>query len=449
MLKSQNIISSDFESKWYKSWAKKLQQTESGKGNFMLRSNKFWQNAIMAQIIYDENILRTGMHCIGFGVGKERLPALFASYGVAVSATDQDFTKQRAQEWNNDQLAHGAFSLNEDGICDPKIFKANVSFSALDMTKIPKKYNDTYDFLWSNCALGHLGSINKSLNFIEQSLACLKPGGLAVHTTELNIISDTETAMSGNTVIFRISDIYKLCDDLVSKGYICSPFRLDPSQRPADQHISLNPQWGTDHTKILVEGHLATQIVLVIKRPVKKLSRSKIALEKVKHKYAYALNKAAIKKIRSTNRTVGLLLKTQLVGLESLRITPLKRTVRVTSKSTTPIILEFRNDSAISLTGVNSIFNAKPLVIGTENPINRESKLANEHWFTPNRPSAVLLKKIDSKWRAVDYVEPGEKFGFEISVNSNKRIVGAEEDFTLIQETGGVVPNSTVTLSFR
>lgn len=170
LLKSHSSRHRDFDSKWYKYWANALKQDSKHLGNFDLYANKFWQNAIMAQLLNNRNMLVPGNSAIGFGVGKERLLALFAQLGVIVEATDQDFTKENAKLWDNDQLAEGLFSLNNDGICDEAIFNQNVNFSPVNMERIPKRYYSNYNFLWSNCALGHLGSIDKGLNFITNSL---------------------------------------------------------------------------------------------------------------------------------------------------------------------------------------------------------------------------------------------------------------------------------------
>ena len=47
--------------------------------------------------------------------------------------------------------------------------------------------------LWSSCSLEHLGSISHGIEFILNSLKCLKQHGVAVHTTEFNLSSNEET----------------------------------------------------------------------------------------------------------------------------------------------------------------------------------------------------------------------------------------------------------------
>ena len=44
-----------------------------------------------------------------------------------------------------------------------------------------------FDLVWSSCALEHLGTPQAGLDFIMRTLDLLEPGGLAVHTTELEL----------------------------------------------------------------------------------------------------------------------------------------------------------------------------------------------------------------------------------------------------------------------
>lgn len=445
MLKSHSIVYSDFRSEWYKHWAKKLKQTPAGKGKFALRANKFWQNAVMAQALFERGALTSGKRGIGFGVGKERLPALFASLGVQVTATDQDFTKTKAKQWNNDQLAHGAFSLNEDTICAPELFNQNVTFMPLDMNHIPAKVHGTYDFLWSNCALGHLGSIEQGLHFIEASLQCLKPGGWAVHTTEINVVSDDQTADSGGTVIFRLKDIHGLCRRLTDQGFLCSPFYLSDGSDKLDRAVSLDPAWGTDHTKLLVGGHVATQAILILNRPARPLSPYRKLREKLRHRRAYQKNMRTLQKIVAANEDIRLLTSTQRLTLADYQLTPLRRKFTITP-TTYKIIVSYKNNSEHVLTGIGSLFDAKPLVLGTDNPVNRASPLANNDWFSPNRPCVRLHKKTPAGWQATDYVQPGEVFGYVINIRPKKTSKPLSEDFSIIQEGGGIVADTQVTI---
>lgn len=120
MIKSHSLVWADFDTTWYKRWAGELYQDDKHRGDYALHANKFWQNAVMAEALWERGLLTEGTKAVGFGVGQERLPALFAKYGVRVTATDQDFTMEKAGHWSKHELANGSQSLNQLGICDPK-----------------------------------------------------------------------------------------------------------------------------------------------------------------------------------------------------------------------------------------------------------------------------------------------------------------------------------------
>jgi len=64
------------------------------------------------------------------------------------------------------------------------------------MNAAPSDLSD-FDFCWSASAFEHFGSIDQGLAFIERIIECLKPGGRAVHTTELNVSSNDDTVAEG------------------------------------------------------------------------------------------------------------------------------------------------------------------------------------------------------------------------------------------------------------
>lgn len=446
-IKSHSFIYSDFDKPWYEHWAKKLKQTEQGKGKYHLHANKFWQNAVMVQALDERGVLENGKTCIGFGVGKERLPALFASMGIKVTATDQDFTQAKAKQWKNDQLAEGAFSLNEDKICEPELFKKNVSYSQVDMRKIPKKFHGKYDFLWSNCALGHLGSIENGMKFIKQSLECLRPGGWAVHTTEFNILSNDETVAKGDTVIFRAKDIYNLGVELTKLGYKCEPFHFTPGRLETDARVSLRPEWGNDYSKLLVGGHITTQIVLIIQKPAKPMSKMRQKIERAKHYKAYRSNLISMKNVGNRNAALKLLLKARGAEPSDYAITPAKKTQTFAAGSK-QFIVKFRNESNLPLTGVfESLSGTKPIVLATYNPINHDSKLATKEWFEPNRPAISLYNHIGGEWRPADFIAPGETFAFVFPINTKRKKSKITESYVVVQENGGLIANSQVNVT--
>ena len=118
-------------------------------------------------------------------VGGEPLPALFASLGAQIVATDQSPETGMDAGWASSCLS----GLNQQDICPEHTFSRLVTFREVNMNDIDADLSGQFDFCWSSCALEHLGSLQHGLDFIENSLAILKPGGIAIHTTEFNLSS--------------------------------------------------------------------------------------------------------------------------------------------------------------------------------------------------------------------------------------------------------------------
>ena len=103
------------------------------------------------------------------------------------------------------------------------------------MNNIPDNLKN-YDFLWSSCALEHIGKIRDGADFIYKAMDCLKPGGIAVHTTEYNFSSNLFTVNSGNTVLFRRRDINKIVHNLRKQGHKIE-IDFTPGSLPHDNFI--------------------------------------------------------------------------------------------------------------------------------------------------------------------------------------------------------------------
>src|SRR5207253_9140865 len=141
---------------------------------------------------------------VGFGVGREPVIPAFANLGVEVVATDLEPDSREALGWvRSNQHAHGTVDdMLRQGVCDPDKFRELVSWRAVDMRSIPDDLRG-FDFCWSVCSLEHLGTLAAGLDFIENSLKTLVPGGIAVHTTAFNVHSNEDTLETGPSVAYR------------------------------------------------------------------------------------------------------------------------------------------------------------------------------------------------------------------------------------------------------
>lgn len=228
---------------------------------------KLWEYCFILQALYERDMLREGRRGLGFAVGEEPLPSLMASLGCEVLASDLDISDDRAGVWaETAQLASTLEGLNTRGLCDPEKFKEKVSFRPIDMNQIPDDVCD-YDFTWSSCSFEHCGSIGLGKRFLREQMRCLKPGGIAVHTTEYNLSSTEETIDEGTTVIFRRQDVEAMIRDLQAEGHFVEPLQLDIGSSLEDAQVDLFPYSDNVHLKLeLFNQFVSTSVALIIRK---------------------------------------------------------------------------------------------------------------------------------------------------------------------------------------
>ena len=139
------------------------------------------------------------------------------------------------------------------------------------MTRIDPDLTN-FDFVWSSCSLEHLGSLEAGVRFVENSLRCLKPGGVAVHTTEYNVRSNTRTLTGGATGHYRKRDIFALADRLRKAGHQIT-LNLNSGRGEIDTYYDVPPYYQQGpHLKLVLGEFVTTSIGLIITRSTVPLS---------------------------------------------------------------------------------------------------------------------------------------------------------------------------------
>jgi glycosyltransferase involved in cell wall biosynthesis/SAM-dependent methyltransferase len=254
-------IESDFYEDYHRYWASKLRIPST-------LNRKYWDWAIICQALFERGVLKEGNKGLGFAVGNEPLTSAFASMGCEVIATDQSPDNPNAEQYwgSTDQLCYEKRALNRRGICDSDQFDRLVSFRHVDMTNIPGDLkNEQFDFIWSSCSFEHVGSIERGVAFVIESLRCLKPGGLAVHTTEYNCNSNEATLVNDSLAFYRRKDIEWLIKELENAGHSVEPVTLNFGSSQLDMSPMHPPHdHKRPHLKVEIAGHIATSLLLVI-----------------------------------------------------------------------------------------------------------------------------------------------------------------------------------------
>lgn len=224
---------------------------------------KQWEFCYILRILETRGMLAPGRRGLGFGVGREPLVAAMAARGVAVTATDLSPEDARAQYWTaSGEHASGLAMLNERGLCPPDAFARLVRYEAADMRAIDGRHAG-YDFVWSSCAFEHLGSLDAGIGFVIAALGALRPGGIAVHTTEHNLDDGWRTRRGGATVLYRRRDLERLFAAARARGF-STRANWTAGDDPLDTHVDLPPYSPERHLKIGYRGFRVTSFGLVL-----------------------------------------------------------------------------------------------------------------------------------------------------------------------------------------
>ena len=264
----------DIESRWYRYWTGQLKRQP-------VAHRKLWEFAYILQAFYEHGFLEAGRRVVGFGVGFEPLPSYFAAQGLEVLATDLPNAEMAAAGWRESPAdSHRMRELHHPELVDFGEFSSRVAHRHADMKALPADLRE-FDACWSACALEHLGSIQAGMDFIKASLETLRPGGLAVHTTEFNFLNDAETLDNWVTVLPQRKHFLSLADELRAQGHRVAPLDFDVGTGLIDRYIDIPPfevegtesfhamwreGWQRSHLKLAIDGFASTSFGIVIRK---------------------------------------------------------------------------------------------------------------------------------------------------------------------------------------
>jgi hypothetical protein len=195
---------------------------------------------------------------------------------MQITATDLDAADRRARGWlaSGQHSAASAEHLHYPHQVDRAGFDDRVSFRAVDMRRIPTDLSG-YDFLWSICAFEHLGSLQRGLDFVRRAMDCLKPGGVAVHTTEYNLAQQERTIGRGRTVLYQRRHLDALAAALAAEGHQMLPLDDAGGEGLLDQFVDLPPYeyhpfalgpLHAPHLRLAFRGRIVTSAGIIIRK---------------------------------------------------------------------------------------------------------------------------------------------------------------------------------------
>lgn len=225
---------------------------------------KQWEFIYILRVIEQAGYLRPGARGLGFGVGREKLPSLLAREKCEILITDLPVEGASSHWVGGPQHTASLEGAHRPGLIPAEDFKRQVDFRPVNMKAIPADLTG-FDFCWSACALEHLGSLAEGFDFIRNSLKTLKPGGLAIHTTEFNLGSADRTLKKGGTVVYREKDVTAFAEEMRAEGHGIT-LNLNPGATPTDRMIDKTRDSDV-HIRLYVNHQIpATSIGLTVKK---------------------------------------------------------------------------------------------------------------------------------------------------------------------------------------
>lgn len=226
---------------------------------------KIWECVVIAESIYRHfNGNLTGLSALGFGVGRDPIACWLVSKGVRVLATD---CPSNNPAWTSTgQHAGSLEDIFKPEICSRERFMSLASFRPVDIRQIPQDLKSGhFDITYSCGSFEHIGGITAGTEFFVGQMQCLKPGGIAVHTTEFNpdLKSTGRTIDSPDLCLFRESDLLNLRSEVVQRGYNMGRVDLSLGTEPEDEFIDKPPYSANGpHIRIQVGDCVTTSILL-------------------------------------------------------------------------------------------------------------------------------------------------------------------------------------------
>ncbi len=261
-----------FDAPWFSEWETLLQRASAGgpgaTPEHVRYHRKIWEWVVIAQALQERGMLAEGRRGCGFAVGREPLASLFANRGVEILGTDLGVAAGNSTAaWDaTGQHAASLDALHWPGLIDRADFDARVRFMPQDMRALRPAELGTFDFLWSSCSLEHLGTLEAGIQFVLRSSELLRPGGIAVHTTEFNLSARDNTVSVGDNVLYRGRDIDDLAHRLRLIG--CAMERFDDFAGTDAEDIDYDYEpfytHGRQHLKLMLSGHVSTSCLLII-----------------------------------------------------------------------------------------------------------------------------------------------------------------------------------------
>ena len=212
-----------------------------------------WRKVYTLQALRRYGMLEEGALGLGFERSASGMPAALAAMGTKIVAA---FPSRSGSQPKPAALKR---DLADRAPCSKAVFDQNVSARVSSWRRIPGDLVN-FDFLWSTRANEALYSVAAAAQFVEDAMACLRPGGLAIHTFSYDLAPSGRKIPSTERVMLQQGDIERIALLLVSRGHEVAQFKIDASDPILTHGVSEGAEHRTmDHTMV---GLIARRVPL-------------------------------------------------------------------------------------------------------------------------------------------------------------------------------------------
>ena len=215
------------------------QLRESAAGGWLARLRpkgssglEHWRKVYTLQVLRRYGMLEHGATGVGFEPSPSGVPAALAAMRTKVVAA---FPARPGHPLNAELLKR---DLAGRAPCDKAAFDENVEVRIASWRRIPEELVN-FDFLWSTRANERLYSVAAAAQFVEDAMACLRPGGLAVHVMSYDLSPGGRGIPSTDRILLQQGDVERIALVLVSRGHEVAQFKIgaaDPILAPGANH---------------------------------------------------------------------------------------------------------------------------------------------------------------------------------------------------------------------
>lgn len=212
-----------------------------------------WRKVYTLQALRRYGMLEEGALGLGFERSASGMPAALAAFGTRIVAA---FPTRPGAQIKPAALKR---DLADRAPCSKAVFDANVSVRIVPWRRLPPDLVN-FDFLWSARVNELLFSVAAAAQFVEDTMACLRPGGLAVHTFGYDLAPSGRKIPSTERVMLQQGDIERIALLLVSRGHEVAQFKIDASDPILTPGVDVDAEHrAMDHTMV---GLIARRVPL-------------------------------------------------------------------------------------------------------------------------------------------------------------------------------------------